>query len=38
MLDATYEVGLSGPSRLYDLFVTYEAMTPGAYKRQGADP
>jgi AraC family transcriptional regulator of adaptative response/methylated-DNA-[protein]-cysteine methyltransferase len=37
VLDATYEVGLSGPSRLYDLFVTYEAMTPGEYKRQGAD-
>jgi AraC family transcriptional regulator of adaptative response/methylated-DNA-[protein]-cysteine methyltransferase len=35
VLDATYEVGLSGPSRLYDLFVTYEAMTPGEYKRQG---
>src|SRR5687768_4887178 len=29
VLDATYEVGLSGPSRLYDLFVTYEAMTQG---------
>jgi hypothetical protein len=37
VLDATYEVGLSGPSRLYNLFVTYEAMTPGEYKRQGAD-
>ena len=37
VLDATYEVGLSGPSRLYDLFITYEAMTPGEYKRQGAD-
>jgi AraC-like DNA-binding protein len=37
VLEATYEVGLSGPSRLYDLFVTYEAMTPGEYKRQGAD-
>jgi AraC family transcriptional regulator of adaptative response/methylated-DNA-[protein]-cysteine methyltransferase len=29
-------VGLSGPSRLHDLFVTYEAMTPGDYKAQGA--
>jgi AraC family transcriptional regulator of adaptative response/methylated-DNA-[protein]-cysteine methyltransferase len=37
VLDATYEVGLSGPSRLHDLFVGYEAMTPGEYKRQGAD-
>ena len=36
VLDATYEVGLSGPSRLHDLFTTYEAMTPGEYKRQGA--
>jgi AraC family transcriptional regulator, regulatory protein of adaptative response / methylated-DNA-[protein]-cysteine methyltransferase len=37
VLDATYEVGLSGPSRLHDLFISYEAMTPGEYKRQGAD-
>jgi AraC family transcriptional regulator of adaptative response/methylated-DNA-[protein]-cysteine methyltransferase len=36
VLDATYEVGLSGPSRLHDLFVSYEAMTPGEYKLQGA--
>jgi AraC family transcriptional regulator, regulatory protein of adaptative response / methylated-DNA-[protein]-cysteine methyltransferase len=36
VLDATYEVGLSGPSRLHDLFTTYEAMTPGEYKQQGA--
>jgi AraC family transcriptional regulator, regulatory protein of adaptative response / methylated-DNA-[protein]-cysteine methyltransferase len=36
VLDATYEVGLSGPSRLHDLFVTYEAMTPGKYKQQGS--
>jgi AraC family transcriptional regulator, regulatory protein of adaptative response / methylated-DNA-[protein]-cysteine methyltransferase len=36
VLDATYEVGLSGPSRLHDLFVSYEAMTPGEYKQQGA--
>jgi AraC family transcriptional regulator of adaptative response/methylated-DNA-[protein]-cysteine methyltransferase len=36
VLDATYEVGLSGPSRLHDLFITYEAMTPGEYKAQGA--
>ena len=36
VLDATYEVGLSGPSRLHDLFTTYEAMTPGEYKEQGA--
>ena len=36
VLDTTYEVGLSGPSRLHDLFVTYEAMTPGAFKARGA--
>ena len=35
MLDATYEVGLSGPCRLHDLFVTHEAMTPGDYKARG---
>jgi AraC family transcriptional regulator of adaptative response/methylated-DNA-[protein]-cysteine methyltransferase len=32
VLDCTYEVGLSGPARLHDLFVTHEAMTPGAYR------
>jgi AraC family transcriptional regulator of adaptative response/methylated-DNA-[protein]-cysteine methyltransferase len=36
VLDTTYEVGLSGPSRLHDLFVTFEAMTPGEYKALGA--
>ena len=36
VLDATYEVGLSGPSRLHDLFVTHEAMTPGDFKSGGA--
>jgi AraC family transcriptional regulator of adaptative response/methylated-DNA-[protein]-cysteine methyltransferase len=36
ILDATYEVGLSGPARLHDLFVTHEAMTPGDYKVGGA--
>lgn len=29
VLDTTYELGLSGPARLHDLFVTHEAMTPG---------
>src|SRR5262249_60010599 len=28
VLDATFEVGLSGPGRLHDLFVTHEAMSP----------
>jgi len=34
-LDATYAVGLSGPGRLHDLFVTHEAMSPGAFKSRG---
>jgi len=37
VLDATFEVGLSGPGRLHDLFVTHEAMSPGAYKTRGRD-
>jgi AraC family transcriptional regulator of adaptative response/methylated-DNA-[protein]-cysteine methyltransferase len=36
VLDAAHEVGLSGSSRLHDLFVDYEAMTPGDFKRRGA--
>lgn len=36
VLDATYEVGMSSTSRLHDLFVTYEAMPPGAYRSRGA--
>ena len=35
LLDAAYEVGLSGPSRLHDLFVTHEAMSPGDFKTRG---
>ncbi len=35
ILDAAFELGLSGPGRLHDLFVTYEAMSPGAYKQKG---
>jgi AraC family transcriptional regulator, regulatory protein of adaptative response / methylated-DNA-[protein]-cysteine methyltransferase len=35
LLDAAYTAGLSGPGRLHDLFVTYEAMTPGAYREKG---
>ena len=37
VLDTSYELGLSGPGRLHDLFVRYEAMTPGDYKTGGAD-
>jgi len=36
VLDATYATGLSSPSRLYDLFVATEAVTPGEYKSGGA--
>ena len=35
MLDASYKVGLSGPGRLHDLFVTHEAMSPGEWKSGG---
>jgi AraC family transcriptional regulator of adaptative response/methylated-DNA-[protein]-cysteine methyltransferase len=36
VLDAALDAGLSGPGRLHDLFVSFEAITPGEYKRQGA--
>lgn len=32
LLEASLELGLSGPSRLHDLFVRIERMTPGEYK------
>ncbi|MGD9511984.1 MAG: methylated-DNA--[protein]-cysteine S-methyltransferase [Geminicoccaceae bacterium] len=35
VLGAAYEVGLSGGSRLHDLFVSLEAITPGEYKAMG---
>ena len=35
VLDTAYEVGLSGPGRLHDLFVTHEAMSPGEWKIGG---
>jgi AraC family transcriptional regulator of adaptative response/methylated-DNA-[protein]-cysteine methyltransferase len=35
VLDTTYEIGLSSTSRLHDLFVTHEAMPPGAYRNRG---
>jgi AraC family transcriptional regulator, regulatory protein of adaptative response / methylated-DNA-[protein]-cysteine methyltransferase len=35
VLDAAFEAGLSGPSRLHDLFLTWEAVTPGQYKSRG---
>ena len=35
LLDTTVLMGFSSSSRLHDLFVTFEAMTPTEYKRQG---
>ena len=36
VLDTALGTGLSGPSRLHDLFLTWEAMSPGEYARGGA--
>jgi AraC family transcriptional regulator of adaptative response/methylated-DNA-[protein]-cysteine methyltransferase len=36
VLELADDVGLSGPGRLHDLFVTLEAMSPGEYKTGGA--
>ena len=36
LLETAYELGMSGPGRLHDLFVTHEAMSPGDYKTRGA--
>ena len=33
--DVSYETGLSGTSRLHDLFISIEGMTPGEYKNGG---
>ncbi|MEI2739238.1 MAG: methylated-DNA--[protein]-cysteine S-methyltransferase [Chitinophagaceae bacterium] len=33
--DVSYETGLSGASRLHDLFISIEGMTPGEYKNGG---
>lgn len=35
LLETSFEVGLSGPGRLHDLFVTHEAMSPGEWKARG---
>lgn len=35
LFDATYETGLSSTSRLHDLFITLEGMTPGEYQNGG---
>src|SRR6185295_10614750 len=36
IFDAALDAGLSGPSRLYDLALKIEAMTPGDYAKGGA--
>ncbi len=36
VLDAAHATGLSGGGRLHDLFLRWEAMTPGDYARGGA--
>ena len=35
LADAAFETGLSGTSRLHDLFINIEGMTPGEYKNGG---
>jgi len=35
IMDTAYQVGLSSPGRLHDLFITWEAVTPGEYKQRG---
>ena len=35
LFDAAYETGLSGTSRLHDLFINIEGMTPGEFKNGG---
>lgn len=36
VLDAALDLGLSGPGRLHDQFVSIEAVTPGQYKQLGS--
>ena len=35
LADVSFEAGLSGTSRLHDLFISIEGMTPGEYKNEG---
>ena len=35
VLDAALDIGLSGPSRLHDMFIAHEAATPGEVRRRG---
>jgi AraC family transcriptional regulator of adaptative response/methylated-DNA-[protein]-cysteine methyltransferase len=36
VMGAAYAAGLSSPSRLHDLFLVAEAITPGEYRKKGA--
>jgi len=36
LFDAAFDTGLSGTGRLHDLFINIEGMTPGEYKKGGA--
>jgi AraC family transcriptional regulator of adaptative response/methylated-DNA-[protein]-cysteine methyltransferase len=35
VLDAAYDSGLSSSGRLHDLFVTFDAVTPGEFRKKG---
>lgn len=35
LLEVSAQTGLSGPSRLHDLFITWDAMTPGSWAAKG---
>ena len=37
VMEAAWDAGLSGGSRLHDLMVTVEAVTPGEFKQGGTD-
>ena len=37
ILKTAFSLGLSGPARLHDLFVTIEGVTPGEFKKGGSD-
>jgi AraC family transcriptional regulator of adaptative response/methylated-DNA-[protein]-cysteine methyltransferase len=37
VMETAFDVGLSGPGRLHDLFVSVETVTPGQFKTRGRD-
>ncbi len=37
LIDVSFETGLSGSSRLHDLFISIEGMTPGEYRNGGEE-